>query len=111
MRRSLTALALPALALATLVVPAGHASAAPASTTGWPENCLYKRTGATTARATCWAGSGFYRVVLICRSIGAPPKWYYGNWQTPSPLHESKGSCQGGRTVSADDVGIEEKAD
>ncbi|GAA3599006.1 hypothetical protein GCM10022235_83550 [Kribbella ginsengisoli] len=108
MRRPLTLLSLPALVLATMVVPTSQASA---TTSGWPENCSYSRTGATTASASCWAGSGFYRVVLICRSIGQPPKWFYGNWQTPSPLHNSKGSCQGGRTVSPDDVGIEEKAD
>ncbi|WP_328326204.1 hypothetical protein OHA70_37495 [Kribbella sp. NBC_00382] len=108
MHKSLTALAVPTFALATMLVPPAQASA---TSTGWPENCSYERTGAATAEASCWAGSGFYRVVLICRSIGQPPKWFYGNWQTPSPLHHSKGSCQGARTLSADDVGIEEKAD
>jgi len=113
MRKTLTALALPAIALTTVVIPAAEATAGTSTVNAWPERCSYSRINATQARARCLDGGGFYRVILICRSTGLPPKWSYGPWRLPGGITkpDSVGTCPNGYTVSADDVGVEVKPD
>jgi hypothetical protein len=87
------------------------ASTAPSAVTGWPDNCTKQRLSAVRGQASCWHGGGFYRVILICRSIGHPPIWRYGTWEIPGLTSKSIAACTSGYTLAADDLGIESKSD